>query len=177
MGFLEQLKEKFNEAFSETGTVASEVDTDQAYSTDYNPLFSIVKKHSDFDEREAAIVAAKLGFLLRIIYADGYVDNDEVGHLIDLITEDFDTDEQQAAVIAEEILDIDSLVIELYYLSRILNKLLSEEEKKDFVVELFHAARADNEYSFLEEKQIRLIHKYLFISHEDFIKAKQGTLE
>jgi len=117
-------------------------------------------------------ISAKIGFILKIIYADMKVEASEIVALNRLIIKYLDVDEKDAKFISEKLLDIPEMDLQLIHFAGTLNAYSDENERILFLEDLFNMAMADDEYAILEENDIRIISKYLHISHSKFIEKR-----
>lgn len=137
-----------------------------------NPIVDLLKRHTPLAKSELQVAAAKTGFLLHLIYADGNIDELELAELKKLLKRYFVLPEVFLDEAVEQLLGLDIHALQLYYLAKILNEHLDEKARKEFLADLFQMARADHEYSNLEEQDIRTISQYLFLEHSDFIEKR-----
>jgi uncharacterized tellurite resistance protein B-like protein len=146
--------------------------TPPADNTFNNPISNILKQHTPLAKSELEVAAAKTGFLMHLIYSDGNIDELELKKLKILLKRYFVIPDAFLEEAVKQLIDLDIDKLQLYYLAKVLNQYLDEADRKDFLADLFQMARADQEYSNLEEKDIRTISQYLFLEHTDFIEKK-----
>ena len=63
--------------------------------------------------------------------------------------------------------------VSLHQFTSLLNQSLNHSQKFELLISLWRVAYADNELDKYEEHLIRRICELLYLSHSDFIKAKQ----
>ena len=144
-------------------------DKDSEFS---NPIVDILKVHTPLAKSELEVASAKTGFLLHLIYADGNIDELELAELKKLLKRYFVLPDVFLEGAVKQLLELDIHGLQLYYLAKVLNQYLEESARKEFLADLFQMARADHEYSNLEEQDIRTISQYLFLEHSDFIEKR-----
>jgi len=141
-----------------------------------NPVAFILKKILEVtDSRAVDIIGAKLGLALIIIYSDLEArkkEKEQFKHLVKKYCSQY-TDRIER--ITYELITIPENHLEMAYFGRFLVEVLDKDHRKEFLKDLFQIARIDNEYSPLEDRDLRVISKYLLLDHEDFIEAKLAT--
>ena len=161
MKIIEKIKKLFNEKES------TEVHSVR------NPIVPVLTKYSNRPDIE--IVAAKLGFALKIVFADGIVAEEEKEIMKELIENYLPELKTSTPEILNAVLEINNFDLEMIYFAQAMNEKLEEVERQQFLLDLFRIARVDNEYASDEESVIRIICKYLLINHTNFIKLRNQT--
>lgn len=186
LSFLESgINENVMLPFSEWGRyIANELNKKQqkkklnVNSSDYlsNPVAYILKKHPEItDSRDIDIIGAKLGLALLIIYSDLEAKKNEKEQFKHLVEKYCSPYTDRIERITYELISIPENHLEMAYFGRFLVEVLDKEQRKELLKDLFQIARIDNEYSPLEDRDLRVISKYLLLDHEDFIEAKLAT--
>lgn len=141
-----------------------------------NPVAFILKKYPEFMEtHEVEIIGAKLGLALLIIYSDLEAKKKEKQQFRHLVEKYCSRYSDRIERINYELISIPEEHLEMAYLGRFLVEVLNRENRKELLKDLFQIARVDKEYSPLEDRDLRVISKYLLLDHEDFIDAKLAT--
>jgi uncharacterized tellurite resistance protein B-like protein len=155
-----QILQKIMRIFEESQTIKSS----------RNPLSAILARYTKRLDLE--VLAARFGFVLKIIYADGVVADEEKEILNNLLKKYLPEIDSSLPAILKEFLAVDNLELEMMYFAQVMNEKMDETQRQQFLLELFQIARADEEYAMIEENDIRIITKYLLLSHADFIKMR-----
>ena len=141
-----------------------------------NPVACILRSLlSREEEAEIDVKGAKLGLALMIIYSDSETKGDERDQFKSLIKKYLNVPDNKVASITFELMKLPEDHLEMAYLGRYLVDHLRLDDRKEFLKDLFLMARSDGEYNPLEDRDLRVISKYLFLEHEDFIEAKIST--
>jgi len=139
-----------------------------------NPVIPVLSRNTSRSDIE--LPAARLGFALKVIHADSQVSAEEKSMLVELVRKYLDESSEKAALIAEELLKIEDVDLEMMYFARVMNEKLSEQERQDFLSDLFRVAKADNEYAMIEERDLRVISRYLLLSHPMFVQTRNRVI-
>ena len=142
-----------------------------------NPYLEIVRQNSRLSDFEARKAAAKLGFLVVIIYSDGVVADQEIRVLKDISARYLRLKKDEIDRVVKSLLDVDREHLEFHFLAKELGSRTEPEERKVFLSDLFKMANADDEYAKLEDEDIRMISKYLFLSDFEFEEEKEKSEE
>ena len=141
-----------------------------------NPAAFILKKYPEFMETHAReIIGAKLGLALIIIYSDLEAKKKEKQQFRQLVEKYCSRYTDRIERMTHELIAIPEEHLEMAYLGRFLVEVLDKKNRKELLKDLFQIARVDNEYNPLEDRDLRVISKYLLLDHEDFIDAKLAT--
>lgn len=141
-----------------------------------NPIAFILKKYPEFMEaNEVEITGAKLGLALLIIYSDLEAKKKEKEQFRLLVEKYCSRYTDRIERITFELISIPENHLEMAYLGRFLVEVLDKKQRKNLLKDLFQLARVDNAYSPLEDRDLRVLSKYLLLDHEDFIEAKLAT--
>ena len=135
-----------------------------------NPVIPVLQKYISNPQLE--IIAAKVGFALKIVYADNVVTEEEIEALHELLKKYTGKTGADISAMARDLLNIENLDLEMLHFSSAMNEQLDEEGRQEFLFDLFRLAHADDEYALVEESDIRLISKYLLLNHQAFIEAR-----
>ncbi len=138
--------------------------------THRNPVLPILSRHSANQNLE--VIASRIGFALKIIFADGTVAEEEKQILGEILKSYLPELSESVIEISTELLKLDNHDLEMMYFAQVLNEKLSDKDRAQFLHDLFRIARADDEYAMIEESDIRIICKYLLLAHSDFIKMR-----
>lgn len=160
MNFLEKLQNLFSK------TTESIQSSNQKVK---NPIAKIISQYSR--SPDINLPSAKLGFALKIIFADNVVSDEEKKMLQELIEIYFPELKSSSLEITNQLLQIKEYDLEMLYFAQELKENLSEEQRQEFLLDLFKIAKVDN-FAIEEESVIRIICKHLFINHSTFIKLR-----
>jgi len=141
-----------------------------------NPVAFRLKKYPKIKQKKNLdIIGAKLGLALLIIYSDLETRYKEKEQFKRLIEKYCTRSEDRIDRITFELMSIPENHLEMAYFGRFLVEVLDKEHRIEFLKELFQIARSDNEYSPYEDRDLRVISKYLLLDHDDFISAKLAS--
>jgi uncharacterized tellurite resistance protein B-like protein len=141
-----------------------------------NPIAPYLKKLIGDDALpDIELISAKLGLAIIMIHSDMEFHEKERKAFEDLVGRECGIAEDRAMDIASELLLIPDTHFEIAYLSRIITESTDKDERRDLLANLFGIARADRVYSPYEDKYLKIIGKYLLLSHNDFIGLKLST--
>jgi uncharacterized tellurite resistance protein B-like protein len=118
------------------------------------------------------IASAKIGLALIVIHSDTNFDAKEKEALKQFIKVEFKLDDEKLNEVFSKLLQIPESYFEMAYLSRIITDATDETERLKLLIELFNIARANQVYDDYEDKYLRLIAQFLFISKGDFLTIK-----
>jgi uncharacterized tellurite resistance protein B-like protein len=141
-----------------------------------NPVACILEP---FVEENAGInidiIGAKLGLALMMIYSDLEVKSIEKDQFRVLFSKYLDFSQEMTDELTSRLLRLPEDHLEMAYLGEILVENLTPGERKEFLRDLFIMARSDDVISPYEDRDLRVISKYLLLDHSDFIEAKLST--
>jgi uncharacterized tellurite resistance protein B-like protein len=118
------------------------------------------------------VSAAKIGLALIVIYSDSNFDDKEKSALKEFIKNECKIDNDLLNQVFSKLLQIPENYFEMAYLSRTITNSTEETERLALLIELFKIARANQIYDDYEDKYLRLIAQFLFISDGDFLTIK-----
>lgn len=144
-------------------------------SRNRNPFLPILQKEVSDSSINLKKQAAKLGLMAKIIHSDSKIEESEVKIFIEKIAIYLKLNAERASMISKKLLAIDDIDLEMMYLGKEFNQHSESTERKEFLADLFQMAHADEEYAMLEEKDIRVISKHLFLQHKDFVEERQAA--
>lgn len=135
-------------------------------SDDRSPALSVEQKQ-----------LAQAALLVEIAKADHELDASEAQLLIERLKSLFQLSTDAATALSERAYAEVKEATSLHQFTRIVNQNCSVNEKFQLVVDLWTMAYADNSLNKYEEHLIRRVADLLYVSHSDFIKAKQIALK
>lgn len=158
--------------------VRKKSDTIQDDSREYsmNPIAPHLRELLGDDRLpELELIAAKLGLAIILIHSDMEFHEKERSAFEDMVCRACSIPKERAGDVASELLNIPDTHFDIAYLGRIVTDSTDEAERKELLTELFRIARADKVYSPYENKYLKIIGSYLFISDRDFMAIKMST--
>lgn len=129
----------------------------------------------DDDAREKAIRMATAVLMTEVARADDEYDEAEFKLLLDLITRHFQMSPEDAITLANEASETTEDYVELYSLTQLLNKTLSEGEKEYIVTLLWQIAYADGRLDKYEDSLIHKISAMLYVRRRRVMRLKQDA--
>lgn len=132
-------------------------------------LFAVENGQVDADEARRFAIALLLAELSR---ADHRVDESEKRTIVELLTNRFELNRQQACSLLERAEAKAEKVVSLYDYVQTLNAQLDYAERCDVIEMLWQVAYADGRIDTYEEHELRKIADLLYVEDPDFIRAK-----
>ncbi|MDC3067586.1 TerB family tellurite resistance protein [Pseudomonadota bacterium] len=145
-----------------------------------NRIKSLLSNPDKFEEGiDAQQIAVAAGVLLiEIARADDDIADDEIDIAVNHLEHSFqDNSFKIDDVFKETIKDKSEDAISLYEFTDLINKEWDKEKKIKLLQALWEVANADNRIDKYEEYYIRKIKDLLYLSDNDFIKAKIKVLD
>ena len=134
------------------------------------------KVEEGIDAQQIAVAAGVL--LIEIARADDDIADDEIDIAVNHLEHSFqDSSFKIDDVFKETIKDKSEDAISLYEFTDLINKEWDKEKKIKLLQALWEVANADNQIDKYEEYYIRKIKDLLYLSDNDFIKAKIKVLD
>lgn len=127
--------------------------------------------HATPDPHLPELAAAAL--MLEVAWADHDITADELNLLSAQLKAVFTLTEKEVEAFLEEAVQAHEASVGLHPYTQVLNSELDSEAKNSIVLALWRIALADEVITPLEEHTIRRIADLLYVSHRDFIAAKQ----
>lgn len=117
------------------------------------------------------------GLMARIAKVDQDVSESEMEAMVDILTDTWQLGRDAAVFVANVAVSSLDVTYDYYRMTREFATSTSLEERKRFLVALFLIAGADEDVSFDETEEIRLVARGINVSHQDFIGAKLQAKE
>ncbi len=134
------------------------------------------KVEEGIDAQQIAVAAGVL--LIEIARADDDIADDEIDIAVNHLEHSFqDNSFKIDDVFKETIKDKSEDAISLFEFTDLINKEWDKEKKIKLLQALWEVANADNQIDKYEEYYIRKIKDLLYLSDNDFIKAKIKVLD
>ena len=135
------------------------------------------KKVEDEDEAQQIAIAAGV-LLIEIARADDDIADDEIDIAVNHLKHTFQNNSFKIDdVFKETIKEKSEDAISLYEFTDLINKEWDREKKIKLLQALWDVANADNQIDKYEEYYIRKIKDLLYLSDNDFIKAKLKIID
>ena len=126
-------------------------------------------KQEVIEEKEVdKVVSACISLMIEVSLADQSIDESEIESLKKTLSNKFNIEESLISAGKESQEESTSL----YEFTRVINDDFSFEEKYDLIKSMWEIAFADGNVDKYEEYVIRKVSDLIYISHEEFIKAK-----
>jgi uncharacterized tellurite resistance protein B-like protein len=129
-------------------------------------------KSLDLPDEEMRKLGLAGGLMARIAKVDRTVTEDELNAMVSMIEEHWALAPEAAAFVANVAMSSLDVNYDYYRMTREFATSTTLEERQGFLVALFVIAGADEDVSFEETEEIRLISRGINVSHQDFIDAK-----
>ena len=110
--------------------------------------------------------------MIEVSIADQFIEESEIESLKKTLSEKFNIEQSEISSLIAKGKETQEESTSLYEFTRIINDDFSFEEKYDLIKSMWQIAFADGNIDKYEEYVIRKVSDLIYISHEDFIKAK-----
>lgn len=137
-------------------------------------LFSKFFKKDEItdDQPIDKVVSACISLMIEVSIADQFIEESEIESLKKTLSEKFNIEQSEISSLITKGKETQEESTSLYEFTRIINDDFSFEEKYDLIKSMWQIAFADGNIDKYEEYVIRKVSDLIYISHEDFIKAK-----
>lgn len=130
-------------------------------------------KQEVIEEREVdKVVSACISLMIEVSLADQSIDESEIESLKKTLSNKFDIKEAEISSLISAGKESQEESTSLYEFTRVVNDDFSFEEKYSLIKSMWEIAFADGNIDKYEEYVIRKVSDLIYISHDDFIKAK-----
>ena len=130
-------------------------------------------KQEVIEEKEVhKVVSACLSLMIEVSLADQSIDESEIESLKKTLSNKFNIEEAQISSLISAGKETQEESTSLYEFTRVINDDFSFEEKYDLIKSMWEIAFADGNVDKYEEYVVRKVSDLIYISHEEFIKAK-----
>jgi len=123
-------------------------------------------------ETELSRLGLAGGLMARVANVDRQITEAEFEAMASLIEQHWGVSREAAAFVADVAVSALDVNYDYYRMTREFGTSTTAEERRHFLVVLFHIAAADGDISFDETEEIRQIATGIHLSHQDFINAK-----
>tara|TARA_B100000242_G_scaffold248469_1_gene189511 strand:- start:2718 stop:3164 length:447 start_codon:yes stop_codon:yes gene_type:complete len=137
-------------------------------------LFSKFFKKDEItdDQPIDKVISACISLMIEVSIADQFIEKSEIESLKKTLSEKFNIEQSEISSLIAKGKETQEESTSLYEFTRIINDDFSFEEKYDLIKSMWQIAFADGNIDKYEEYVIRKVSDLIYISHEDFIKAK-----
>ena len=130
-------------------------------------------KQEAIEEKEVdKVVSACISLMIEVSLADQSIDESDIESLKRTLSNKFNIEEAQISSLISAGKESQEESTSLYEFTRVINDDFSFEEKYDLIKSMWEIAFADGNVDKYEEYVIRKVSDLIYISHEEFIKAK-----
>ncbi|MFY8275476.1 TerB family tellurite resistance protein [Pseudoalteromonas sp. SSDWG2] len=139
-------------------------------------FFNSLNEQSTVDERPD-FKTAVAALLIEVMRADNTLDKAEQDMIFAVLQRQFELSAEQASVLINQASsDLDD-AIDYFRFSKQINEHTSAEERIEILTLLWRLAYADGHLDKHEEHVIRKVADLLYVTHNDFIRAKLAAQE
>ena len=131
---------------------------------------SIEESSEEYIEHALRVATAVL--LIEIARADFVVEPSERAHLRQLLQQQFQLDEVELDAVLEEAESDADRLVSIQHVTRLLNEHYDHAMKRRVLEMMWHLVYADGDKSHYEEHLIRQVADLLYLSQEEFIRAR-----
>lgn len=115
--------------------------------------------------------------LVEVAAIDSHFEDKEADALLQILTGKFQLSTDEVSQLQEQAKEAQANASSLHDHTRIINEHFSDSQKMELVANMWQVAYADGELDKYEEYIIRRVSELLYVSHNDFIRAKQWAKE
>ena len=138
-----------------------------------NIFSKFFKKETEQPEKETdKVISACISLMIEVSMADQSIDDEEIESLKRTLSEKFDIESSEIENLIIEGKETQKESTSLYDFTRVINDDFSFEEKFKLIESMWEIAFADGNIDKYEEYVIRKVSDLIYISNDDFIKAK-----
>ena len=138
-----------------------------------NFISKFFNKQEVIEEKEVdKVVSACISLMIEVSLADQSIDESEIESLKKTLSNKFDIKEAEISSLISAGKESQEESTSLYEFTRVVNDDFSFEEKYSLIKSMWEIAFADGNIDKYEEYVIRKVSDLIYISHDDFIKAK-----
>lgn len=135
----------------------------------------LAEESGQFSEEQRRLACAAL--LIEVAVIDQNFDDSEFNTLQTILSSQFGISDQACRDLTELAQSERDDASSMYQFTRLVNDQCSQEEKFELLKGMWLIAYADGELDKYEEYIIRKISELIYVSHSDFIRAKQLARE
>lgn len=122
-------------------------------------------------EQQAQLAAAVM--LVEVAAIDDHFQASEADALLKILAHKFQLSAQDVEQLQDQATLAQANASSLHDHTRVINERFSDQQKQDLIANMWQIAYADGELDKYEEYIIRRVSELLYVSHSDFIRAKQ----
>ena len=138
-----------------------------------NIFSKFFKKEIEQPEKETdKVISACISLMIEVSMADQSIDDEEIESLKTTLSEKFDVESSEIENLIIEGKETQKESTSLYDFTRVINDDFSFVEKFKLIKSMWEIAFADGNIDKYEEYVIRKVSDLIYISNDDFIKAK-----
>ena len=119
-----------------------------------------------------SVLLSAISLMIEVSLADEIMDISEIETLKNVLLEKFDVEETDLENLISDAKKNQNSSTSLYEFTRKINDEYEFDDKKNLILSMWKIAYADGNIDKYEEYVIRKVSDLIYISHEEFIKAK-----
>ena len=186
VGLLDGLNRLLGRSLSRRSAAVANAPNRDAYFDDYlknkvyyetNRILMEEGRTLDLSDEEMRKLGLAGGLMARIAKVDAIVSDSELEAMVQIIADSWGLDHDSAVFVANVAVSSLDVTYDYYRMTREFATSTTLQERQKLLVALFLIAGADEDVSFDETEEIRLVQRGINVSHEDFIKAKMRAKE
>lgn len=186
VGLLDGLNRLLGRTLNRRSAAVANAPNREAYFDDYlqnkvyyetNRILREEGRSLEISDQEMRRLGLAGGLMARIAKVDQDVSESEMEAMVDILTDTWQLGRDAAVFVANVAVSSLDVTYDYYRMTREFATSTSLEERKRFLVALFLIAGADEDVSFDETEEIRLVARGINVSHQDFIGAKLQAKE
>lgn len=135
-------------------------------------LFLKKNNHQEDQDINMLTRVASVALLIEMCKADNNIDSKEINLIMKIAKENFNISDYEAELLIEQATEENKNSISLYEFTTLINQKFERKNKYILIRNIWEVAYSDNLIDPHEEYLIRKISDLIYVSHNDFIKAK-----
>ena len=135
-------------------------------------LFFKKNNHQEDQDINMLTRVASVALLIEMCKADNNIDPKEINLIIKIAKKNFNISDYEAELLIEQATEENKNSISLYEFTNLINQKFERKNKYILIRNIWEVAYSDNLIDPHEEYLIRKISDLIYVSHNDFIKAK-----
>jgi uncharacterized tellurite resistance protein B-like protein len=135
-------------------------------------FFQSLNEQAESTKSALSVEMACTVLLCEVMKADGHLDEAEQSLLTEMISQQFSLSEKEVRELIQQAIELSEHAIDFHQFTSKINSHYSPQEKGEIVTLLWKLAMADGKIASIEEHIIRRVSDLLYLSHSQYIHAK-----
>lgn len=135
-------------------------------------IFQSQRDDASPQDREHSLRLATATLLVEVVRADFTVEESELAHLRALLQREYALDAEELDALMQQAHEGADRLVSLQHITRLMNENFDHATKLQVVEMMWELVFADDHKDHYEEHLIRQVAELLYLSHEEFIRAR-----